>query len=184
MSEETIASQWIYRGRVVTLRVDTVRLPDGRVSQREVVVHTPAVAIVPVDDQGRILFVRQFRSPLQDDLLEIPAGGVEAGEEPAEAAQRELQEEIGYRAHQIERIAGCYTTPGFCDEFIHIYLARGLHPSTLPGDHDEAIEIVRLSLDEALAGIAAGQICDAKTLIGILYLQSLILSNSAPHPES
>lgn len=168
MEEQTIEQRRVYEGRVVRLRIDTVRLPDGRTATREVVEHNPAVAMVPVDREGRILLVRQWRSPVGAALLEVPAGTTDDGEDIEAAVQRELQEEIGYRAGRLTRLCGFWVAPGYCTEYIHVYLAEELAESRLQADDDERIEVVPLTLKEALAAIAAGQIQDAKSQVGLL----------------
>lgn len=168
--EAVLSSQTVYQGRVVNLRVDTVRLPDGGTARREVVEHAPVVAIVAVAETGHLVLVRQYRLPVGRWLLEIPAGGIEPGETPQEAVQRELQEETGYRAAKLEPWGGFYVAPGYCQEYIHLFLATQLQESRLTADADEAIQVVHLSLAEALRRVASGDICDAKSIIGILTL--------------
>ncbi|GAI22032.1 unnamed protein product, partial [marine sediment metagenome] len=129
--EETLSSETIYSGRVVTLRVDEVRLPGGRQTKREVVEHSDCVAIVAVDADDNVLLVRQFRKPVEKDLLEIPAGCIEPGEEPVATARREMREETGYLPRSIKRMGGFYSTPGFCTEYLHLYLATDLVPERL-----------------------------------------------------
>jgi len=165
--EQVVESRRLYEGRVVSLRVDRVKLPGGRLTVREVVEHAPVVAIVALDGRGNVLLVRQYRLPVQQSLLEIPAGGVDPGESAEEAAQRELQEETGQRAGRLERLCSFFASPGYCDEYMHLYLATGLEASALAADADESIEVVRLPLSEALQLIDRGEICDAKTIIGL-----------------
>lgn len=165
--ERVLESRRVYEGRVVNLRVDTVALPDGRSAQREVAEHAPVVVIVPVDGDGNVLLVRQYRLPVGQLLLELPAGGIDAGESPEEAVQRELREETGRRAGRLERLAAFYASPGYCDELMHLFLATELEPSPLAADSDERIEVVRMPLAEALALVERGEICDAKTIIGL-----------------
>lgn len=160
-------SRRVYEGRVVNLRVDRVKLPDGRSAVREVVEHAPIVAIVALDSRGDVLLVRQYRLPVKQSLLEIPAGGVDSGESPEEAAQRELQEETGQRAGRLERLCSFFASPGYCDEYMHLYLATGLEPSALTADADESIEVLRLPLEEALRLIERGEIRDVKTIVGL-----------------
>lgn len=166
--ERTLESQSIYRGRVVNLRLDTVELADGRRAQREVVEHEEVVAIVPLDSQGNVLLVRQYRHAVEQTMLEIPAGGVEPGEDPLECTQRELQEETGYKAQNIQRIGGFHISPGFCTEYIHLFLATDLQPSPLKGDVDEDIELVPVTLGEIPDLIQSGDIKDAKSIAGLL----------------
>lgn len=168
--EVTIATERIYEGRVVNLRVDSVRLANGRTTKREVVEHGDAVAIVAVDPDRNLLLVRQYRKPVESELLEIPAGGVNPGEDPQEAVCRELQEETGYTPRTIRHLATFYTSPGFCTETMHLYLATDLTPRQRLADEDEAISLVRVPLAQVSALIASGQIRDAKTLVGLLFL--------------
>ena len=171
-TEETVKSRSVYEGRVVNLRIDTVRLSDGTETDMEVVEHVDAVHIVAVDDAGRILLVRQFRAPAGEYLLETPAGGVKPGEGVGESAQRELREETGYRADTLERITSVYSSPGFCTELNHLFLARGLTPDPLEPDADENIEVVRVLPEEARELIYSGKIGDAKSVAGILLYLS------------
>jgi ADP-ribose pyrophosphatase len=158
----------IYRGKVVSLEVQTVRLDDGRTFPHEVVVHRPVVVMVPVDAEGRILLVRQYRAPADANLLEVPAGSIDADEEIEAAAQRELQEEVGMRAGSLRRLGGFYSAPGYCTEFLHVFLCGDLTESRLAGDEDEQIEVERRTLAQALAAIASGEIRDAKSVAGLL----------------
>ena len=152
----------------MSLELQTVRLDDGREPVSEVVLHSPVVAMVPIDAEGQIVLVRQFRAPAAASLLEIPAGSIDAGEDIEAAAQRELQEEIGMRAGSLRRLGGFYSAPGFCTEFLHIFLCEDLSASRLEADEDEQIEVERRSLGEALAAIASGEIRDAKSVAGLL----------------
>jgi ADP-ribose pyrophosphatase len=155
----------------VTIRVDTVRYPSGREATIDVVEHPGAVVLVPIDGQGRLLFVRQYRHATGRRLLELPAGTLEPGEDPEVCAQRELQEETGFRAARIERLGGFFTAPGYCDEYLHVFLASGLSESALDGD-EEHIEPVAVAIDDALRMVASGEIEDAKTIAALLmYLQ-------------
>lgn len=168
MNEQTLEQRRIYDGKVVNLRVDTVQLENGHVAKREVVEHVPAVTMLPVLDDGRIVFVRQWRTPAGRVLLELPAGSTDPGEDMEEAAQRELQEETGYKAGRISRLGGFWVAPGYCTEYIHVYLCEALAESRLAADEDEHIEVVALTLQEALAAIASGDIEDAKSQVGVL----------------
>ena len=151
----------------MSLRVDKVALPNGRSALREVAEHAPVVVIVPLDEEGNVLLVRQYRLPVGRSLLELPAGGIDAGESVEEAVQRELQEETGQRAGQLERLGSFFVSPGYSDELMHLFLATGLEPSPLVADSDESIEVVRMPLTDALALVERGEICDAKTIIGL-----------------
>lgn len=172
LQETILASEPIYRGKLVHLYRDTVRLPDGAQAEREIIHHPGAVAMVPLlpgaPGDPQVVLVRQFRAAVQRPLLEIPAGTLEPGEDPLEAAARELQEEIRYRPGKLERLGGEYTAPGYTTELIHLFLATDLQPAALTGDADEFIEVVALPLSAALEQIARGEIQDGKTLIGLL----------------
>ena len=150
------------------MRVDTIEREDGIRLVREVVEHKDVVAIVPVDSEGNVLLVRQHRTPAGRQILEIPAGGVENGESHDEAAQRELQEEACVQAARLERLLGFYVSPGYCSEFVHLYLATGLSAKIVRCDEDEAIEIVRLPLAEAGDLARSGVIEDGKSIVGLL----------------
>jgi ADP-ribose pyrophosphatase len=164
---ERVRSEELYRGRVVTLKKDTLRLPDGKEIQREVVTHPGAVVVV-AEEGGELLFVRQYRYAADESLLELVAGTREPGEDPAVTAGRELQEEAGFKAGKITKIGEFYSAPGFCSELLHLYLAEELTTSRLPGDEDEEIEVERYSLQEAVRMALAGDLRDAKTLAGVL----------------
>ncbi|MFQ6057420.1 MAG: NUDIX domain-containing protein [Anaerolineae bacterium] len=170
--EITLSSRRVYEGRVVHLRVDTVRLEGGYVTQREIVEHPGAVAIVALDGEGNVLLVRQFRQAAGEVLWEIPAGTREAGEDAEACARRELQEETGYQASHMERLLSFYTSPGFCTEQIDLYLATGLSPVPHALEADEAIEVEAVPLTEALEMIRRGEIRDAKTIVGLLALEA------------
>jgi len=165
LTETVIESQRIFEGRVVSLRVDTVTLPNGKTSKREVVEHGGAIAVVPLDSEGRVLLVRQFRLPTGGPLLEVPAGGIEEGEDPAVACARELAEEIGFTPQKITPLYEGFVAPGYCSEKIWGFLAEDLEPA--PGahtDHDEFVETVPMALDDALAAISDGRIQDLKSI--------------------
>ncbi|MDO8615984.1 MAG: NUDIX hydrolase [Dehalococcoidia bacterium] len=167
-TERVIASRRIHDGRICALREDTVVMANGQQALREIVEHADVVAIVPVDAEGNVVLVRQYRLAAGDALLEVPAGIVDEGEDVAAAAQRELQEEAGYRAERLERLAGFYVSPGFCTEFIHLFLATGLVESSLAGDPDEDITVERVPLAEALRLVESGAVRDGKSIIAIL----------------
>ncbi|MBI2906251.1 MAG: NUDIX hydrolase [Chloroflexi bacterium] len=167
-AERTIATERIYEGRILNLRIDTVELPNGKTTRREIVEHGDAVAVVALDADDNVLLVRQYRKPIERELLEIPAGGVHPGEEPLDCARRELQEETGYLASSMEKIAMLYTSPGFSSELMHIYLATILSEAPLEADEDEIIELVRVPLWDTPALVASGEICDAKSIAGLL----------------
>jgi ADP-ribose pyrophosphatase len=143
-------------------------LENGNLTTREIVEHRGAVAIVALDWDNNVILVRQFRKPVESELLEIPAGTLESGEEPESCALRELEEETGYSARRLERILGFYSSPGFCDEYIHIYFATDLVKSKARAPADETIEVVKVPFSKALEMVSSGEICDAKTIIGLL----------------
>jgi ADP-ribose pyrophosphatase len=167
--EPTIASRLIYRGRVAALRVDQVRLPSGRTGHREIVEHPGAAAIVAVTDDDQVVLVRQYRKAVETALLEIPAGTLEPGETPLQCAHRELAEEAGLQAELMTPLVTFIPSPGILTEQITVFLARGLHPATGSMDlEEEDLHIVRVPLAQIPGLIAAGEIRDAKSLVGLL----------------
>ncbi|QTD42227.1 NUDIX hydrolase [Sporosarcina sp. Te-1] len=173
--EKTISSKSIYEGKVISLRLEDVELPDGQIAKRELIKHPGAVAILPITEEGKIVFVQQFRKALERTLVEIPAGKIEPEENKKHTAIRELEEETGYRANQFEFIQSFATSPGFADEVIHLYLAKQLekvdHPAL--GDEDEFIDILECTIQEAEQLVADGRVFDAKTLYAILYAKNM-----------
>lgn len=168
--EKTLETNYLFRGKVVTLRVDKVELPNGRESIREVVEHSGAVGIVPLTAEHKIVLVKQFRKPLEKEIIEIPAGKLDPGESPSACALRELQEEIGCTAGRLDFKFAFYTTPGFSNEIIHIFIARDLKESKMACDDDEFISTLQVSVDEAMHMIKNGTITDGKTISGIFAL--------------
>lgn len=168
LAETTLSSRRIYEGRVVKLRVDEVRLPDGRTSAREIIEHRGAAALVPLLPGREVILVRQWRHAVGKVLLEIPAGLLEPGEAPIDCARRELAEETGYAAGRIEPLTSIYSAPGFATERLHIFLAQDLQPTQAQTDEDEFLEPVTLAWDQALAMCKDGRIEDGKTVVGIL----------------
>jgi ADP-ribose pyrophosphatase len=160
--------QEIYDGRVVTLRLKHLRQADGRVLLREVVEHAPGAAVVALDADGDVLLVRQSRPAVDARLLELPAGLVDPGESPDECAARELAEETGFTASRLEPLVRFYSSPGFCTELLHLFVASDLEPSAMPRDEEEDIEVVRLPLADAIERVLNGEISDAKTVAGLL----------------
>lgn len=168
LAEKLLYSERLYEGRILNLRRDRVRLPNGREATREVVEHPGAVAIVALDDGRNVYLVRQYRHPIGRETLEIPAGKLDAGEEPLACARRELAEEVGLAAANWRLVLTFYTTPGFSDEIMYLFLATGLHPYKEESDADEFIEVMRLPLEEAVDQIFKGAIQDAKSMAGLL----------------
>ncbi len=174
MLEKCKASSRIYDGRVLNLRVDQVLLNDGTQSTREVVEHRGAVAIVPMLNNDQVILIRQYRYAIGKELLEIPAGTLEIGEDPRTAAKRELEEETGYRSEQVTQIAEIYMAPGYATEKIHVYLATNLQQSKPQLDEDERIETKPVAFSEALQKVRSGEICDAKTVCGLYRAGELL----------
>lgn len=168
MEEKTLSSRLIYEGRAIRLRVDTVKTPSGRKTTREIVEHSDCVAIIAIDDEDNVLLVEQFRKPLEKRLLEIPAGGIEPGEEPADCVRREMREETGFLPQRVERLGGFYSAPGYSTEYLHLYLAAELVSNPLQAEDSEGIELVRVRLSDVPALITSGSICDAKSIAGLL----------------
>lgn len=168
VEEKTLSSRLIYEGRVVKLRVDTVKMPNGRETTREIVEHSDCVAIVAIDDKDNVLLVKQFRQPVGKALLEIPAGGIEPGEDPVTTVRRELREEAGYLPGKVERLGGFYSTPGYCTEYLYLYLATDLTSSQLYAEDTESITLVRVPINQITGLITSGRICDAKSITGLL----------------
>lgn len=170
--EKTLSSQLIYDGRAVKLRIDTVAMPGGRETTREIVDHSDCVAIVAVDADSNVLLVNQYRKPVEKELLEIPAGGIEPGEDPQTAVSREMREETGYLPRKVERLGGFYSAPGYCTEYLHLYLATDLTPGQLYAEDTENIRLVRVPITQIPGLITSGSICDAKSIAGLLtYLE-------------
>jgi ADP-ribose pyrophosphatase len=178
-TEETISSKEVLNGRIIKVKVDTVELPDGRQSTREIVEHPGAVAIVAIDNEGRVVLVRQYRKPVESLLLEIPAGTLLKDEDPLLCAQRELREETGFTAASWEKILSYYSSPGFCDERLHLYLASGLTPGETNLDEDEFVETMHVPLPSAYQLIFQGQIADGKSIIGIQYAMAMNTSKGS-----
>ena len=173
--ETTIHTEKIYDGKIVQLQVDDVTLPNGKKSKRELIKHSGAVAVIPITKDNKILFVEQYRKPLEKPLIEIPAGKLEKGEDPELAGIRELEEETGYTAKNLQLITSFYSSPGFADEIVYIYITNELEKLENPpiGDEDEFVEVHELTLDEAKQYVEDLRIQDAKTNYAVLYLHAL-----------
>ena len=164
----------VYRGKVVTLNIDTVTLPNGATIDLETIRHPGAAAVVPVKDDGTVVLIRQFRHAAGGFIYEIPAGKLHPGEDPLHCASRELEEEVGYRASSFELLSSIFTAPGFADEVIHLYKATGLTKGRQQLDQDEVLDIIEMPLAEAVNKIEDGTIRDAKTIVGLqaVYLRT------------
>ncbi len=172
LNEKTIESETIYKGRIIDVHIEKVRLPNGKESTREVVKHPGAVAVIAKTEDDKYLFVRQFRKPLERTIVEIPAGKLEANEDPMETAKRELYEETGYKCQRLKHITSFYTSPGFADEIIHLYEAFNLTEGQQKTEEDEFVDVLKLTLDEAQKLVEQQEIIDAKTAYAVLYLQA------------
>lgn len=173
--EITLHTEPIFDGKVVKLQVDDVKLPNGKTSKREIIKHPGAVAVIAITDENKIVFVEQYRKPLEKSLVEIPAGKIDPGESPLVAGVRELEEETGYTTNELHFVTSFYTSPGFADELIHIYITDGITKLDKPKatDDDEFVEVMELTLKEAKQLVAEERIQDAKTNYAILYLHAL-----------
>jgi ADP-ribose pyrophosphatase len=168
--ENTLETRRIHEGRIINLREDTVAMPSGRTGKREIVEHRGAVCIVPVLADGRIAMVRQFRKPAEDALLEVPAGGLEAGEAPVDCARRELIEECGLHARSLTPLFECYLAPGYSTELMYGFLGEELDETEISPDEDENVEVEIYTLDELMQLLDQGGIRDSKTICGLLAL--------------
>ncbi|HEY1292392.1 MAG TPA: NUDIX hydrolase [Chloroflexota bacterium] len=180
MHSEQPEEREIYAGRILTLRLKYLPQPDGRRYLREIVEHKPGAAAVAVDDAGHVLLVRQSRPAVGARMLELPAGLIDAGETPIDCARRELQEETGYRAGRLEPLVAFYTSPGFTDELIHIFVATDLEPAPTERDEEEQIELVRLPLAEAIHQVTHAETSDAKTVTGLLAYAATLSGIARP----
>lgn len=172
--EKTLGSEEIFDGRVFRVHVDDIELPDGSKSIREVVEHSGGVCIAPLTEKGELLMVRQFRYPFGRELLEVPAGKLEKGEEPMAAGARELEEECGVVADEIISLGRIFPTVAYCSEIIHIFAAKGLRKTHQHLDQGEFLGVEKLELSQALDMVMSGEICDAKTVAAILKLSKLV----------
>ncbi|MFA1821612.1 NUDIX hydrolase [Virgibacillus oceani] len=173
--EKTITTEKIYDGKIIDVQIDEVELSNGKKAKRELVSHPGAVAVIPITKDNKIVLVEQYRKPLEKSIIEIPAGKVEKGEQPELTALRELEEETGYTARELSFVTSFYTSPGFADELMQIFITDELEQleSPVEKDEDEFIEVLELSLDEAKQLVEEKRIHDAKTNYAILYLHAL-----------
>ena len=172
MSFELLHSETLLKGRAFSIRRDTLKTPDGHETKLDIIEHGGSVIIVPVDKNGNLLFVRQYRHAAGMDLLELPAGTLEEGEDPAECAAREIREETGFAADKIEKIGDFYLAPGYSTEFMHLYLARELRYDPLEADADEFLSVETIPFAEAIQMAERGEMPDAKSLAALLLAKS------------
>ncbi|HKQ74947.1 MAG TPA: NUDIX hydrolase [Blastocatellia bacterium] len=181
MPRQLLESEKIFEGAVISVERDLLLEENGMEIIREIVRHPGGAGGLPMFDDGRVALVRQYRHPAGRELLEIPAGRIEAGEAPEMCAAREIEQEIGFRAGRIEKLSEFYSTPGFCEERLYVYLATDLTPSLQNLDHDELIEVVYLPFAEALKMAECGEIEDSKTIIALLMTGKLRSIAGAPY---
>ena len=174
LTEKTVASEVLFEGRIVRLKLDRAEIPNGKIVSREVVEHPGGVAVLPLDEDGMVTLVRQYRYPFHEVVTELPAGKLEYGEEPEPAARRELEEEIGVQAGALRYLGYLYASPGFCTEKLHMYLAQDLRRGESHPDEDEFLERVELPFDTLVEQIMAGEIADAKTVATVLKAKVLL----------
>ncbi len=172
--EKTMKSDKLYEGKLLNLRVDTVEIPDKKYSKREIVEHPGGVAIIPITNDNCIILVKQYRKAVERFLLEIPAGKLEINEEPRETAIRELKEETGFEAKKLEYLLEFYTSPGFSNEKIYLFLAADLIEGESNPDVGEFIDIEKHSIDDLVKMVERGEIVDSKTIIGINFAKKYI----------
>lgn len=168
MTEKTLSEKIIYQGRILDLHVDEIELPDGKRSIREVVEHHGGVCVAALTEYNSLLFVRQYRYPYHKELLELPAGKLEKGEDPLEAGIRELEEECGVKAETVIPMGQVYPTVAYCSEIIHLFLAKGLTRTQQHLDDGEFLSVEKISLDEAVELVMSGEITDSKTVALVL----------------
>jgi len=168
LRERLIASKTVFEGRLISVSVDEVELTNGRRTRREVVHHPGAAAVVPMLPDGRVVMIRQYRHATGSVLYELPAGICNPGEAPEECARRELGEEVGYQAEEMERLFSVYLSPGYSSELIHVFLARGLRPVEAEADADEQVAPVALPLETVVGMIARGEVQNAAAVCGVL----------------
>jgi ADP-ribose pyrophosphatase len=169
LTEKTLSSKIVFEGRALKMRVDTVLTTDGRQSTREIVERSDCIAVVAIDNKGNVLLERQYRQAIDKEMLEIPAGGIDAGEEPEAAVIREMREETGFRPQRVIKLTGFYSSPGYTTEYLHLYLATKLVPDPLSAEDTAGIEVVSVPLAQIPSLITSGKIQDAKSIVGLLF---------------
>jgi ADP-ribose pyrophosphatase len=182
MTESRVASRLVFQGSELDVRMDDVRLPSGQVIQKEVAVRPHSACMVPLDNEGNVLMVRQYRRAAGQTLLEVPAGKLDPGETPEQAALRELQEETGFTAAKLRRLSSFWLGPGWCTQFTHAFLVTELTPSRLTADSDEFITVEHVPLARIPELIAAGEIQDAKSIAALLLALGAVDAGNPPTP--
>ena len=179
LRETPVEQEVKYEGRIIRLRVDKAQLPNGRIATREVVEHNGGVCIAALTEQRELLFVRQFRYPYQEVVLDLPAGKIDKGEEPLACGKRELTEETGASAQQYRSLGRLYPSPGYCGEVIHLFLATGLSFGRMNPDEDEFLEVERIPLEKAVQMVLYNEVPDAKTQVAVLKTWALLQKGEA-----
>lgn len=172
--EKTVSTQKIFKGNIIEVESLTVTLPNEKQATRDIVKHPGASTVIPISDEGELYMVRQFRKPIDKELLEIPAGKLDKGEDPRVCAERELKEETGLTAKNIRHVLSVHTTPGFCNEVLHFYVATGLTEGDSCADEDEFISSEKIKIDKLVQMVLQQEITDAKSIIGILLADKII----------
>lgn len=174
LTEKQLKSEYAFKGRIFNVRVDEALMPDGRTAGREVVEHNGGVMVAPLDSDGNLYFVDQFRYPYFEVVTELPAGKLEKGEDPYEAGVRELREETGAAAEKIISLGKLYPSPGYCGEIINLYLATGLTFGEQDPDDDEFLEVKKIHISKAVEMVMNGELRDSKTQVGVLKIARLL----------
>lgn len=182
LTEKTLEQKYIYKGKVLTLRVDEVELPNGKTGMREVIEHQGAAAVVALTDENELVLVRQYRYPFSSAIWEIPAGKLDPGETPPECAKRELLEETGASAQNLIDLGIYYPTPAYCCEQIHLFGATGLAFTAQSLDEDEFVEVKKFPLEQVVEMIKNNEICDGKTQAAVLKFYLLMQDDKGDHP--
>ena len=174
LEEKIIKSETVFKGNIVDFDKLTVILPNGKEATRDVITHPGASVVLPINENNEIYLVKQFRSTINQLLYEIPAGKLDPNEDPKDCAIRELKEETGLIANSVEKVLSIHSTPGFSNEVLHLFLARDLVQSSIELDEDEFLTVEKFPLDKLLDMVVTNQITDSKTIIAILYAQTLV----------
>ncbi|MCX5751174.1 MAG: NUDIX hydrolase [Candidatus Saganbacteria bacterium] len=178
LKEKLIKTKYIYKGRIINLRCDEVKMPNGKVAGREVIEHRGAVAVVALTEKKEVLLVKQYRHPTRRELWEIPAGIPEKGENGIAAAKRELEEETGFKAQKVKELCWAYASPGYSSEIIKYYFAEGLAKTAQDLDEDELVVAHAFHFSKVLSMIKTGKIKDNKTILAILFVKEFVLRGS------